>query len=70
MAKNPISEKLTNVHKLSLECTLNVDELQEGIILGEFEELGEKDLCKYLKKFNGKYVTIVITDKTEETPEE
>ena len=33
-------------------------------------EEGEIDLVNYLKKFNGSYVKIQITDKTEETVEE
>lgn len=69
MAKSPINEKITNTHQLTMECTLNVDELQEGAIIGEFEELGEVDLIEQLKKFNGQFVKISITNKVEETPE-
>ena len=70
MAKNPINEKLTSTHQLTMECTLNADALAEGILIGEFEELGEVDLADYIKKFNGQFVKISITNKVEETPEE
>ena len=36
----------------------------------EVEEIGEVDLKTYLDKFNGSYVKISISDKTEETVEE
>ena len=68
--KSKINEKITNTHLFSVEGTLNVDELNEGSIITEVEEEGEIDLVNYLKKFNGSYVKIQITDKTEETVEE
>ena len=69
MAKSKINEKIANTHLFSVEGTLNVDELTEGSIIAEVEEEGEIDLVDYLKKFNGSYVKIQITDKTEETVE-
>lgn len=69
MAKNPILEKITTTHKLDIECTLNVDELKEGMIIGEVEEKGETDLAGLIKKFNGQCVKISITNKVEEDPE-
>ena len=70
MAKSPIQEKITTTHKLDVECTLNVDNLTENIIIGEIEDEGSKDLCELIKKFNGEFVKISITNKIEETPEE
>lgn len=70
MAKSKINEKIITEHKFSIEGTLNVDELQEGVIICEVEDEGEIDLKKYLEKFNDKYIKIAISDKTEEIPEE
>ena len=69
MGKKMINEKLIQEHKLSIEGSLDIDNLQEGQIKMEVEEIGEVDLKTYLKKFNGSYVKIQITDKTEETVE-
>ena len=68
MAKSKVSEKITTTHQLSIECTLDVDKLTDGIIIGEVEDEGEKDLAELIKKFNGEYVKIVITNKIEEEP--
>ncbi|HDR5083749.1 TPA: hypothetical protein QCR73_005710 [Bacillus anthracis] len=70
MAKSKINEKIITEHKFSIEGSLNVDGLQENNIVVEVEEEGEVDLKKYLDKFNGKYIKIALSDKTEEIPEE
>ena len=70
MAKKMINEKLIQEHKLSIEGSLDIDNLQEGQIKMEVEEIGEVDLKTYLDRFNGSYVKISISDKTEETVEE
>lgn len=70
MAKSKINEKIITEHKFSIEGSLNVDSLQENNIVVEVEEEGEVDLKKYLDKFNGKYIKIALSDKTEEIPEE
>ena len=62
--------KIVTEHKFSIEGTLNVDNLQENSIIVEVEDEGEVDLKKYLDKFNGKYIKIGMSDKTEEIPEE
>lgn len=69
MAKSKISEKIITDHKLSIEGTLNVDNLQENVIIAEVEEIGEVDLKKYLDAFNGKYIKISLSDKLEEVVE-
>lgn len=69
MGKSKINEKIVTEHKFSIEGALNVDDLQENSILIEVEEEGEVDLKKYLDKFNGSYIKIAISDKTEEIPE-
>ena len=70
MAKSKLSEKITTTHQLSVEGTLNVDNLTEGSIIAELEDEGEKDIVDLIKKFNGEYVKIVITNKTEDEPKE
>ena len=70
MGKKMINEKLIQEYKLSIEGSLDIENLQEGQIKMEVEEIGEVDLKTYLDKFNGSYVKISISDKTEETVEE
>ena len=70
MGKKIINEKIIQKHKLSIEGSLDIDNLQEGQIKMEVEEIGEIDLKTYLDRFNGSYVKISISDKTEETVEE
>ncbi|MBN3351969.1 hypothetical protein CF086_16875 [Clostridium botulinum] len=70
MAKQSINEKIITTHKLDIEGTLNVDNLQEGMLIAELEDEGEKDLKDLISKFNSKFVKISITDKVEEIPEE
>lgn len=60
MAKSPITEK----HTKSITGTLNT----EDTITVEMEELGTQNLSDLLSKFNGQYVTINISLKSE--PEE
>lgn len=69
MGKSKINEKIINEHKFSIEGTLNVDELKEGQIICEVEDEGEVDMIEYLCKFNGNYIKLSISDKTEEIPE-
>lgn len=68
MAKKPISEKKVTTTKLSLEGTLNLDELQ-GFKM-EFEEEGEKDVVEKLKKYNGQYGTLTFTVRVDEDIED
>ena len=53
MGKKMINEKLIQEHKLSIEGSLDIDNLQEGQIKMEVEEIGEVDLKTYLDRFNG-----------------
>lgn len=69
MAKK-INEKITTEHKFSIEGFLNADELQDDSIIMEVEDEGEVSIKKFLDKFNGKYIKIVISEKTEEVPTE
>ena len=69
MARSKINEKIINEHKFSIEGTLNVDELKQGQIICEVEDEGEVDMLEYLSKFNGNYIKLSISDKSEEIPE-
>ena len=70
MAKSKINEKITTEHKLSIEGTLNVDNLSDDGLVMEVEDIGEVSLAKYLQKFNGKYIKMIVADKVEEIPSE
>src|SRR5574344_951478 len=61
-------QELSKLNKTTkvIERSLDIDNLQEGQIKMEVEEIGEVDLKTYLDKFNGSYVKISISDKTEE----
>lgn len=68
MAKKSISEKKVTTTTLSLEGTLNLDNLQ-GFAM-EFEDEGLKDIVEKLKKYNGQYGKLAFTVKEEEIIEE
>lgn len=68
IAKKKVSEKKVTSTKLSIEGTLNIDELS-GLVL-EIEDEGEKDFSEILKKYNGSYGTLTWTEKLEEDIEE
>lgn len=68
MAKKAISEKKVTTTKLSLEGTLNLDELS-GFLM-EFEEEGEKNVDEKLKKYNGRYGVLTFSIKEEEDIED
>lgn len=70
MGKSKVNRKITINDNFSAEGTLDVDALQENTIMCEVEDEGSVDLLQYLQAFNGKYVKITITNKTEEIPEE
>lgn len=63
--KKPIVEKVTVRKTLDLTGTLNLDNLQ-GLII-EMEDMGEKDVCSILKRYNGRFGTLsFIINETEE----
>jgi len=68
MAKKAISEKKVTTTKLSLEGTLNLDDLA-GFLM-EFEEEGEKNVDEKLKKYNGRYGVLTFSIKEEEDIED
>lgn len=68
MGKKLISEKEVITTTLSLEGTLNLDNLQ-GFLM-EFEESGEKSVDEKLKKYNGRYGVLKFTIKEEKDIDE
>jgi len=61
MAKEPIKEKETYIHRLDCEGYLNLEE--NGI---EIEGKGLVEFKELFKRFNGKFAKFSIADKTEE----
>ena len=49
--------------------TLNSEYLHEGVLLIELEDEGEVNLVDYIKSFDGQYVTLNVTNKTEQDVE-
>ena len=48
---------------------LNSEYLHEGVLLIELEDEGEVNLVDYIKSFDGQYVTLNVTNKTEQDVE-
>lgn len=63
------------VDKLEIKRTfkvtgiLNSEYLHEGVLLIELEDEGEVNLVDYIKSFDGQYVTLNVTNKTEQDVE-
>ena len=63
------------VDKLEIKRTfkvtgiLNSEYLHEGVLLIELEDEGEVNLVDYIKSFDSQYVTINITNRTEQDVE-
>ena len=68
MAKKKIklSNRITNSRNFSAEGILNCDDLQEGALIVEVEELGEVDLHEYIKQFSGENIKINISNRVSE----
>ena len=68
MAKKKIklSNRITNSRNFSAEGLLNCDNLQEGSLIIEVEELGEVDLCEYIKQFSDENIKITISNRVSE----
>jgi hypothetical protein len=66
MAKDPIKETIKTTHKLDVEGTLDIDTM-----MIQPEDMDEIPLSKLMKKFNGEFVKITVTNVTEsEVPED
>ena len=62
-------DKLEIKRTFKITGTLNSEYLHEGVLLIELEDEGEVNLVDYIKSFDGQYVTLNITNKTEEDVE-
>ena len=66
MAKKMLTRKIVKTDKLSMEGTLDLSQLEEGILNLEVEDEGIVNITDYIGAFDGNYVTIQITNKTDE----
>ena len=64
--KVKLSNRITNSRNFSAEGILNCDDLQEGALIVEVEELGEVDLHEYIKQFSGENIKINISNRVSE----
>ena len=62
-------DKLEIKRTFKVTGTLNSEYLHEGVLLIELEDEGEVNLVDYIKSFDGQYVTINVTNKTEQDVE-
>ena len=62
-------DKLEIKRTFKVTGTLNSEYLHEGVLLIELEDEGEVNLVDYIKSFDSQYVTINITNKTEQDVE-
>ena len=62
-------DKLEIKRTFKITGTLNSEYLHEGVLLIELEDEGEVNLVDYIKSFDSQYVTLNITNKTEEDVE-
>jgi hypothetical protein len=63
MAKQSVKEVVINTHKLSAEGTIEI--IGDNIILST-TDLGDVPLIDLLKNFNAEFVSISVTNKSEE----
>ena len=68
MAGNLV-DKLEIKRTFKVTGTLNSEYLHEGVLLIELEDEGEVNLVDYIKSFDGQYVTLNVTNKTEQDVE-
>ena len=62
-------DKLEVKRTFKVTGTLNSEYLHEGVLLIELEDEGEVNLVDYIKSFDSQYVTLNITNKTEQDVE-
>ena len=62
-------DKLEVKRTFKVTGTLNSEYLHEGVLLIELEDEGEVNLVDYIKSFDGQYVTLTVTNKTEQDVE-
>ena len=62
-------DKLEVKRTFKVTGTLNSEYFHEGVLLIELEDEGEVNLVDYIKSFDGQYVTLNVTNKTEQDVE-
>ena len=62
-------DKLEIKRTFKVTGVLNSEYLHEGVLLIELEDEGEVNLVDYIKSFDSQYVTLNVTNKTEEDVE-
>ena len=62
-------DKLEIKRTFKVTGVLNSEYLHEGVLLIELEDEGEVNLVDYIKSFDGQYVTLNVTNKTEQDVE-
>ena len=62
-------DKLEVKRTFKVTGILNSEYLHEGVLLIELEDEGEVNLVDYIKSFDGQYVTLNVTNKTEQDVE-
>lgn len=62
-------DKLEVKRTFKVTGNLNSEYLHEGVLLIELEDEGEVNLVDYIKSFDGQYVTLNVTNKTEQDVE-
>ena len=62
-------DKLEVKRTFKVTGTLNCEYLHEGVLLIELEDEGEVNLVDYIQSFDSQYVTINVTNKTEQDVE-
>ena len=62
-------DKLEIKRTFKVTGILNSEYLHEGVLLIELEDEGEVNLVDYIKSFDGQYVTLNVTNKTEQDVE-
>ena len=62
-------DKLEVKRTFKVTGTLNSEYLHEGVLLIELEDEGEVNLVDYIKSFDSQYVTLNVTNKTEQDVE-
>lgn len=62
--KNPISNKITQTHKISVDGLLDVQE--NGLIFVEVEELGSVPLHALIREMDGTAISLSVSSRKED----
>ena len=62
--KNPISNKITQTHKITVDGYLDVQE--DGSISIEIEDIGSVGLHHLIREMDGTFVSLAVTSRQED----